>query len=446
MYRNYRYRLNPTQAQELELDQAVETLRRVYNRCLTERKKAWDDEKRSVNKSDQVRREAADRNVVVKAHKNGEPGPHWIARVSAVAVNETIHQLDKAYQHFFRRVREGIQPPGYPKYKKYGHLHSIGSRQYGSTGGGGIMLVRADGRKVGTDADLIADEHGKLRGYRVKVFGVGSIRVRMHRPIRGTIKTVRVKRHGTHWYLVLCCDLGPAPSPEASCNPPTGIDLGLEHFLTTSDGDHVANPRFLRKGLKHEQTLSRMVSRRKPANPRSQKSRRYNKARRALSRHRARVADRRKEFHHRISNELVRRYGTICVENLNVQGMMRNGKYSRSIGDAGWSAFLAILKLKAQPAGVSVVDVDPRGTSQNCSECGTRVPKTLDVRWHDCPACGLSLQRDHNAARNILFRGHPSHEAGMRGLRSPVRDKGRKGKRSSGHLPCPDEITANESS
>jgi putative transposase len=230
------------------------------------------------------------------------------------------------------------------------------------------------------------------------VTNVGFIKVKLHRPIEGKIKTVSLKREAGRWYVVFSCDLGPV-KVEPSTNPPVGIDVGIESFLTTSDGEHEPNPRYQKTALPELRRAQRSLARKRKGG----KNRR--KSKRKVAKIHARVKRLRREHYHQVALKLVRRYGLIAAEGLNVQGMLRSGWMSRAISDAGWSGFLETLRSKAESAGVAFVEVDARGTSQQCSACGAEVRKGLSVRWHDCGHCGLSLHRDENAARNILARG-----------------------------------------
>jgi putative transposase len=270
-----------------------------------------------------------------------------------------------------RRVKAG-ENPGYPRSKGRDRFDSIEFPAYGD----GIKLI-----------------DGKLR-----VQHVGMVKVKLHRPIEGKIKTVALKREAGHWYAVFSCDLGPV-EVEPSANPPVGIDVGLESFLTTSDGEQEPNPRYQKEALPALRRAQRALARKRTGG----KNRR--KSKREVAKIHARVARLRREHHHQVALKLVRRYGFIAAESLSVTNLLKNGQLARSISDAGWSGFLGTLRHKAESAGVAYVEVDARGTSQQCSGCGAEVGKDLSVRRHDCGHCGLSLHRDENAARNILARG-----------------------------------------
>jgi putative transposase len=404
MRRSFKYRLCPNATQSRELSAQLETLRRVYNDALAERKDAWELYGAGTKFGDQVKRYQVRRALDAKTD-----GPRWLARVAAVPVRDTLKRLDKAFQNFFRRVKQGGKA-GYPRFRGRDRFDSIPFDNYNA----GCALVGPDKKMI---AGEMADDAPK-NGFKLRIFGVGSVRVKLHRPIAGKIKTVCVKREADKWYVVFSCDLGEV-TIEPSKNPPIGIDVGLEHFLTTSDGEHVANPRLLKKELSELRRRQRSLSRKK----RGGKNRR--KAAKRVARLHARIKNLRRESHYQIALSLVRRYGLVAFEGLAVENMVKNERLARAILDAGWSGFLGILRHKAEEAGVAAVEVDARGTSQQCSACGETVRKDLSVRKHDCPHCGLSLQRDHNAAINILRRAVPETKparigpAGRNGSDSP---------------------------
>jgi putative transposase len=179
----------------------------------------------------------------------------------------------------------------------------------------------------------------------------------------------------------------------------TGIDLGLESFATLADGTMIHNPRHYRRAERYLAKCQRRVSRRVRG------SHRRRKAVTALAKAHQHVQRQRRDFHHKTALALVQRYDTIYHEDLRVANMVRNHHLAKGISDAGWSAFLTILAFKAASAGKQVQAINPAFTSQACSGCGVLVQKGLSARWHTCPECGTSLHRDHNAARNIQWRG-----------------------------------------
>ncbi len=194
----------------------------------------------------------------------------------------------------------------------------------------------------------------------------------------------------------------------------TGIDMGLKVFLITADGEVVENPRHYRAAEKQLAKAQRRVARRKKG------SKRRRKAVALLKRKHQKVRRQRTDFHHKAALYLLRTYDTIYLEDLRVANMVRNLHLAKSISDAGWAAFRTILEGKAGYAGRRIVAVPPAFTSQDCSGCGERVPKSLNVRTHVCPSCGLVLDRDQNAARNILAVGQQWAGQALRGVGTVV--------------------------
>jgi putative transposase len=208
------------------------------------------------------------------------------------------------------------------------------------------------------------------------------------------LKQVIVKRIGNRWIARAIYDIGPAPEKAAISNP-VGIDLGLTTFVTLSDGSEVQNPRFIRKHAERIAREQKNLARKGRGS--NNRLRAKERVRRAYQR----MTDARRNFCHHVSKELVGRYDLIAHENLKIRSMVR-GFLAKSILDAAWGQLLFQLAYKAESAGRYVVAVNPKGTTQRCSQCDTVVPKGLRDRWHTCPQCGLSMGRDLNAALNVL--------------------------------------------
>jgi putative transposase len=260
------------------------------------------------------------------------------------------------------------QTPGFPRYQGRNRWHSFTYKEFGNG-------ARLD------------------NGFLV-LSKIGRIAVRWSRPIEGTPKTVTISREADGWYVCFSCadipiQLLPLTGQE------TGIDLGLESFATLADGTIIHNPRCYRRAERRLKTAQRRVSRRKKG------SNRRRKAVKLLAKVHLKVKRQRTDFHHKTALKLVQTNDTIYHEDLQTANMIKNHHLAKSICDAGWSAFLSILTAKAAYAGRRVVAVPPAYTSQTCSGCGVIVSKGLSVRWHECPDCGASLHRDHNAAKNI---------------------------------------------
>jgi putative transposase len=360
MRRAFKFRLYPSANQARELGIMLETHRRLYNAALEQRKLAYETRGISLNYRMQA--------YQLKELRASDP---YQARTNFSSEQATLRRLDKSYENFFRRCKRGSTKPGFPRFKGRDRFDSVEFPSYGD----GI----------------------RLSGNRLRVQHVGMIRTKVHRAVEGMVKTASLKREADKWFVVLSCDLGDV-AVEPSTLPPVGIDVGIEAFLTTSDGHFVENPRYLTTELPELRRLQRAASRKRKG------GHNHRKASHRVRILHARVRNLRHEHHHQVALELIRLYGLIGVESLCVSNMLKNHSLARAISDAGWAGFVNILRCKAERAGAEVVAVNPAGTSQECSGCGVVVAKTLAERWHTCPGCGLSLHRDENAARNILAR------------------------------------------
>jgi putative transposase len=283
--------------------------------------------------------------------------------------------LDKAFQAFFRRLKGG-EAPGYPRFKGQNRFDTVEFPAYG------------DGCKL--DGSLVYFQR------------IGRVKIKLHRPVEGTIKTISFKREVDGWHVVFSCEL---PDTDVVPSPlhATGIDLGLKVFLVTADGREIVPPRYYRKAQKAFRRSQRAVARKQKG------SNRRKKAVARLAKQYLHVANQRRTFHHQIARQLVGQYGVIAHEALNVQGIARS-RLAKSTHDVGWGQFISILYSKAEGAGVQVIAVPPANTTQQCSACGA-LPETpgqrkrLSDRVHRCLSCGYVADRDLNAAQNVLRLG-----------------------------------------
>ncbi len=359
MLKAYKYRLYPSKAQQLLLEQTLETCRRWYNTCLAERKYAYENEKRSVGKFEQLRQ--------VKVLKQTNP---YAANVHSHILQIVVQDLDKAFQSFFRRAKAG-EKAGYPRFKGKNRFDSFGLKEYGN----GF----------------------KIDGRRLRLSGIGRLRIRWHRPMEGGIRTVRIRRQAGKWYACFACEVGEQTlQPTGQC---VGIDVGVHHLLATSDHEVIDNPRWYRNAQAKLRILQRRVSRTKIGGSNRRK------AVLALQRQYGYIANSRKDFLNKLAHSLIARYDFIALEDLQINGMVRNRHLSKSILDAGWGYLKQRLVDKAVEAGRQVVLVHPSYTSKTCSSCGILFEGlSLADRWIEC-SCGLSIDRDVNAAVNILWVG-----------------------------------------
>jgi putative transposase len=373
MLKAYKFRIYPTKSQRTKMERTLDLCRWTYNETLEIRKTAWEDEGKSLSKYET--------NNLLPEWKENKPE---LKEVFSQVLQNVHERVDLALKAFFRRVKAG-EKPGYPRFKGIGRYDSFTYPQKGF--------------KV---------DSGKL--YLSKI---GEIKIKLHRPIEGKIKRLTVRRSATgKWYACFSVDLEDLPKPPWKDGSLVGVDVGLESFATLSNGEKIANPRFFRE---EEHELAR-VQRKLSKAPKGTPERK--KALKVVERVHERIANKRYEFAHRISNQLVNRYGLIAFEDLNIKGMMQNHNLAKSIGDVAWNMLVTLTSYKAESAGSMVVLVDPRNTSKMCSRCGILVEKTLSDRVHNCPQCGLSMDRDWNAAINILRLGLQS--VGIKSVEAPV--------------------------
>ncbi len=358
MRKMMRYRLYPTAAQTEALDTQLGEACRLYNAALQERRDAYQRDGLSLTYYDQA-------NQLKDIRTAGDLG---LANFSAA--QDVLRRVDKTFKAFFRRVKAGAEQPGYPRFKSRRRFDSYTFPSWG------------DGCRL-TDAG------------RLYLQGVGHLKVKWHRPLDGTTKTVTVKRQAGKWFVCFSVEYIAEALP--ATDAAVGIDVGLTSFATLSTGETIENPRHSRKAQGTLRIAQRRVVRRKRG------GRNRRKAVVLLQKAHAHVQNQRADFHHKAARALVDTYGMIAVENLNIKGLA-SGMLAKSVNDAGWSTFINKLANKAAEAGRLLVKVNPRGTSQTCL-CGAPVPKTLSQRWHECVACGLSADRDHVSAQLILGLG-----------------------------------------
>lgn len=335
----------------------------LYNACLEQRIDAYTRCRYSLGYFEQKRGLVALKTEI----------PEYKLIGSGVLQNVT-DRIEKAYKAFFRRVKTGKAKAGFPRFHP--------SREYNSF-------------------TFPCKSGWKLDGKHLTIKNVGVFKLFLYRPIDGKIKTVTVKRDKLNrWWVSFSCDEVPQ-KPLQPVNKAVGIDVGLKQFLADSNGNTVDNPRFLEQSLKKLRIAQRSLSRKKKG------SNRRNKARREVARIYNKVANQRKEFVIKTARDYVNDYDSIYVEDLKITNMLKDSRMAKSISDASWGMFQEKLTMAAEDAGRNLVKVNPKNTSQLCL-CGAMVKKSLAVRTHKCPECGLEMDRDVLAAKNILERGHRS--------------------------------------
>jgi putative transposase len=355
----YRYRLLPSKAQHRALNSILESQRELYNAALEERIAAYQKLGISLSYADQARELTEWRRSDLEARS-----------LALNAQRGTLKRLDTAFKSFYKRRQAG-KKVGLPRFRGKGWFRSFAFAEFD-----GITLI----------------------GRRIRFKGMpGSMRVHLHRPlpddaaIRGCVFRRDIKGWSVgFWIHVSVC------SPRQGTRA-VGVDLGIRKFAALSDGGFIPSLRAARRAERRLRLAQRRLSRRKSG------SRRRAEARKALARCHAQVARQRANHLHQASARLIRDYEFIVVESLNLTALAA-GTLAKDVRDASWGRFLSMLRYKAERAGVRLVEVNPRNTSQECSRCGNTVEKPRCEEWHRCERCGLMIDRDLNAARNILFR------------------------------------------
>jgi putative transposase len=388
--RTFKFQLRPTVHQQVALTAMLDDHRTLYNAALQERRDAY----RHPSKTTVRYVAQAGQLSEIRALDSDQ------ARWSYSSQQATLRRLDKAFAAFFRRVKAG-ETPGYPRFKGQNWFDTVDWPKDG------------DGCRWDSDPRHPAQT-------RVRLQGVGHVKVNQHRPVRGTVKTVSIKREGRRWYVVLSCDDVPA-DPLPPTGAVVGVDLGVASLATTSDGRHYGNPRFLERAADRLAVAQRDLPRKK------RHSKRRGKAVARVARLHRTVARQRLDLAHKTALALVRDHDLIAVEALNIKGLVRRAKakpdpdrsgqflpngqaaksgLNRSIHDAGWGVFLGILHAKAESAGRTVIPVPAPNTSRTCAACGHCAAENRPSQAvFACAACGHTAHADVNAAVNILRAG-----------------------------------------
>ena len=363
MRKAYKFRIYPNMKQEVILIQTLTTCRHLYNNALAERK-----DQAKFNK------------LVSDLQLFPWSKPKWINyydQTKKLTATKTEYQKDvysQVLQNVLKRVERSFKNffngNGYPRFQGKNRYNSFTYPQKGFE---------------------ITDD-GKL-----KLSKIGNLKLIQHREIEGKIKTCTIKRDVDHWYVSFSAIVEPE-LPLKPTGKSVGIDVGLKSIVTLSNGKQIAPPMYLR------QSESKLSKSQKKLNRKAKGSSNRNKQRIKVAKVHRTIRNQRMDFNHKLSNTFVKQYDNIVFEKLSIKNMIKNHHLAKSISDASWYQLIQFTKYKAEYAGKVVELVDPRNTSQNCSGCGKKVPKSLSVRVHKCPYCGLELNRDHNAAINILKR------------------------------------------
>jgi putative transposase len=329
------------------MNETIETCRRLYNDLLDDRIE------NRTGVFEQKRLMTACR----KENKH-------LKQVHSQVLQDVVFRLDRAFGSFFGGLSK------FPKFRRNGRYNSFTYPQVGGF---------------------------KISDGRLYLSMIGRVRIVLHREVEGRMKTCTIARDIDQWYA--CITAEKEETPLTSDKPPVGIDLGVTAVAALSDGTILAAPRLLKKSEVEIRTLQRSLSRKQKG------SKNREKAKIALEKSWRKLRNRRNDFAHRTSRFFADNYGTIVFEDLNIRGMVKNHHLASAILDACWGKTRQLTAYKAEKRGGRVILVEPKGTSQECSGCGKVVEKALSERTHLCPFCSLQLDRDVNAARNILARG-----------------------------------------
>ncbi len=364
MRKTFKHRLLPSAAQERVLRMTLEECRWLYNQLLEQRKTAYEERGEMPTLYEQQATFGALKEERVS-----------LGDVHSQVLQNVAVRLDLAFKAFFRRVKAS-ETPGYPRFRGYNRYDSFCYPQSGF----------------------------RVNDKRVYLSKIGHVKAVLHRPLNGMVKTCCVQRTRTgKWFVAFSCEVEDAPLPATASA--VGIDVGLTTFATMSDGREVATPRFFRRD-EHDLARAQCRFSEHPTPEKGHPSTRERRRRaKIVARIHERIANRRRNFAHQESRKVVNTYDTIAVEDLSINRMAHNHCLAKSIHDAAWAMFTAMVAYKAACAGRRFIAVNPAYTSQTCSGCGHRQKMPLSERTYQCPCCHLSIGRDVNAAKNILAVG-----------------------------------------
>jgi putative transposase len=346
-----------------KMEKTLEICRQVYNEILSIRQATYEVTRKRIGKYDM--------NYCIHYGIDAD-----ISFIFSQVLQDINDRINMAYEIFFKRLKEKQAGKkikvGYPRFKK-----KYKSFTYPQKG-----FILKENNLFLSKIGIINIHMGRIQ----------------NRP-KGKIKTLTIKRESTGKWFAIFSSIEKERKKHKINNKKIGIDVGLEYFAMLSNGMKVDNPRFFIKNEKRLKILNRRLSRKKLY------GKNYRRARHRVALLHEHIKNQRHDFQHQLSHKIVSEYGTIAIEKLNIKGMIRHPYLAKHISDASWGTFAKMLCYKAESAGAELLKVEPRGTSQICSVCGNKVPKTLAQRWHRCPYCGVVLQRDLNSANAILTVG-----------------------------------------
>ena len=367
--RAYKFRIYPDATRQAEIDERLVLAQQLYNKILEKSIAAYQNVNTKVSMA-QFNRFVKE---IIQEDKK-------YLKLYSQTRCEIEYRLLKAYQNFFRRIKEGTRKAGFPRFRSINRYKSITYPQ---------------------DNGSFSIRNGRLRVSRI-----GTMKIEIHRKIGGTIKTLAIKREGKNYYAIFTT-INNIKVPEVKNTNPVGIDLGLDSFVAISDGTKIEKPKFMQQKRKKIAKWQKIVARR------SKGSKRRERAKARLQKAYEYSTNQSNDYLHKLSDTLVKSgYTSFAVEDLHIQNMVRNHRLAQSIQNASWNRFINMLSYKAESAGMKVIKVDARNTSKECSNCGNIQDMPLSIREYNCSRCGMRLDRDINASINIL---HKATTLGQRG-------------------------------
>ena len=381
--RAYKFRIYPDTKRQSEMELQLTLSKEFYNMLLEKPIKSYKEGNKKLSMAH-----------LNKFAKEIEKDRKFLQIYSQTRC-EIKYRVLKAYQNFFRRVKEKKSGKrikvGFPRFKSKDRYCSITYPQ----DNGSFAIVKKNKKQM------------------LRVSRIGCIQIKLHRGIEGKIKTLAITKTGMEYFAIFTAAMEIEP-PKVENTDPVGIDIGLNSFIALSDGTKIEKPKFAKKAEKHIARWQRIIAKRHKG------SKRRESAKLKLQKKWEDVANQSNDFAHKLSGKLVNSgYTSFAVENLHIQNMVRNHRLAQSIHNASWNRFINMLSYKAESAGMKVIKVDARNTSKECSNCGNIQDMPLSERTYNCNRCGMRLDRDINASINIL---HRATTLGQRGSHAQGKD------------------------